>query len=431
MHETVADEERYRKDRSFDPAKRPASEGLLSVIEEAMSLLDHQEARIRRRRPRDEAIVRAALSALIADAAHRAIEAPGSWITIELSKAELSPRKRRAPFMTEAIAPLVHYMAEAGLLEVQMGYRTAFRARRTRIRASEWLLQAIDERGIGYDDIGRNFEFQGDTLILRDASTEIGAPPLALPAIPEVDRYREEMAQINAWLEEADLAWTGDEAVDTRRRFLRRVFNNGSLRQGGRLYHGFWQDLGARARLQHLLIAGCPVASLDFAQMAVRSAYALAGVEPPQGDLYAHPWYPREGVKMVLNALLSSSKPLRRMPSGGRQYFKREPWPDVERRINAAHPNLGSLFYRGVGMELMFLESEITVRALLALKEAGVHALPVHDCLLVGVPHVAVAQEVLLRCSREVLGWEVPVTVDTLSLFKQSMGLPVRGGHKP
>lgn len=425
MHEEEDNKARPKRDRPFDPSKRPTSPEAIAVVDEAEVLLGHQEARIRRRRPKDAATYRAALEALLADAMHRGIEYPGAWITVELSKAALAPGTRRAPFMTESLADLVHYLAEADLLEVQMGYRTDFGGWRTRLRASEWLLTAVDANAIGFGDIGRDFRLQGEALILRGSETSGGPRTLPLSACEQVNQYRREMAEINEWLADAPITWSGAESVDTGRRYLRRVFNNGSLEAGGRLYHGFWQELGSAARLEHLQISDEPVVSVDFAQMAVRTAYTLVGVEPPLGDLYAHPRYPREGVKIALNAMLAASKPLTRMPAGGRHYIKRDRWDDVERAVCGVHPSLAPLFYKGVALRLMFLESQITIRALLALKGLGVYALPVHDCLLVAAPHASLASQVLLESSKAILGWEVPVVAEASSSSKDFTG-PLR-----
>lgn len=401
--------------RPFDPSKVPASPELRGLIDEAEELAGHQEPRTRRRRPADQQVYREALSALVCDLIHCHLESPGTWVTVEFSKKDLGAKARRAPFMTEAFPTLVRCLAEAGVAEVAVGYRTQFGNVRTKVRASEFLARRVDVLGIGYSDVGRNIALQGDPLILRVGSGK-AKRTVPLPKDDRVPRLRAEMLEINAWLAEAPITWEGDEDVDTGRRFLHRIFNQGSLERGGRLYFGYWQDVSSEDRLAYIRIGGSPVVSLDFAQMAVHLAYAKVGATPPDSDLYAHPWFPREGVKRVLTAMLAASAPFRRMPQGCRQYFRKGvSVDDVVSELARRHYPLAPLFFRDNSLDLMNLESQIVVKALLSLKARGVVALPVHDCVLVAEGALQAAREELGKASKEVVGTDIPVVVSTMA----------------
>lgn len=401
------------KDRPFDPSKLPASPSIRALIDEVESLIARHETRVRRRKGADQKIHRAAISALVADLVHRHVDSPGAWLSVELSKKCLGAKARRAPFMTEAFAQLVHAMARSGVIELDLGFRAAFAKWRTRIRAAPWLMTAIDEAELGYPDVGRDPDLLGDPLVLKAGGQGAEDVRLELPMGAGVDRLRREMREINRWLAGVSLSWEGDDPlVDTGQRFLRRVFNEGRLDRGGRLFGGFWLNLPSQKRLESLRIEGRRIASVDFAQMAVRLAYAKVGAPAPPGDLYAHRWHPREGVKLMLTALLSASAPFRRMPRGGRSHFRRGvSVDDLVAELGRLHPAISHLFFRGNATELMFLESQVTVAALLALKSRGVVALPVHDCVLVAEDCVGEASEVLMRCSEEVTGVCIPVSV--------------------
>ena len=113
-----------------------------------------------------------------------------------------------------------------------------------------------------------------------------------------------------------------DPEVDLSQRLLRRVFNNGSFEDGGRLYGGFWQLMKKDDRADGLEIDGHPFVELDYGQMSVSLLYGLAGKTPPSGDLYdlsAHgvPTDCRPGIKKVLNAMVWAATPLVRMPKEG------------------------------------------------------------------------------------------------------------------
>jgi hypothetical protein len=56
--------------------------------------------------------------------------------------------------------------------------------------------------------------------------------------------------------------------------------------------------------------------------------------------------------------------------------------------------------------DLMFLESEAMLGAMLSLVDQGVPALPVHDSLIVPAPYEVVASLVLKRAYQDVVGVE-------------------------
>jgi len=66
----------------------------------------------------------------------------------------------------------------------------------------------------------------------------------------------------------------------------------------------------------------------------------------------------------------------------------------------------------------MNLESQVLVAALLRLKDQGVVALPIHDCILVGEHRLGVARGALEEASAAVLGQCLRVEVE---------GTPPRG----
>lgn len=412
-------EEGYRdsqvRDRPFDPSKVPASPELWALVEEVDGMVTREEARVRRRKPAAQAIYRDSISALVADLVHRQTDKPDAWLTIEMSKKALGTKTRRAPFMTESLPALVRHMEAAGALELDLGYRNQFGSVRTRVRASSGLVGRMGDLGLGFEDVGRNPALLGDPIVLKGEKSDSDAPRLSLPDTEQVRLFRAEMTAINEWIASASLGWEEDESevpVDPGKRFLRRVFNQARFDRGGRLYGGFWQAPSSDRRLRCLRINSERVASVDFASMAVQLAYADVGATPPEGDLYAHPWYPRAGVKLVLNAALSASAPFRRMPDGARQYFRRRTSVgDVVAELERRHPAIRSMFFSSSATKLMHLESQITVRALIALKDRGVVALPLHDSLMVPRTALQAAKEELGKASLEVVGVDIPVSV--------------------
>lgn len=408
------------------------------LVTDVLARLAAAETRLRRRQAAAQIIHEEAVTALVCDLVHRTLSEPEAWLTVELSKAELSAKVRRAPFMTEQFCNLVKALAspEVAAVELRLGHWTPAGGLRSTIRASVWLRQRADELGLFYGDIGRSAELLGDPLVLRSAKVNGEADDLPVPDTALARQLRAEMVEINDWLSKADISWTGCEVsdgVDLGERHLRRIFNDGSLERGGRLYHGFWQELKKEGRKESLRINGVPVASVDFAQMSVRLSYAQVGAQPPDGDLYRVYGVggSREGVKKVMNALLASGKLPTRMPQGTRALFPDQVRiADVIEALSRRHPALVPLFGTAQALIHQNIESRVIVRALLSLKELGVVALPIHDCLLVSARDVSVAEKILESTFEEVTGVRGRVEVDLpLSVLpKGSTWAPLKEG---
>lgn len=178
---------------------------------------------------------------------------------------------------------------------------------------------------------------------------------------------------------------------------------------GGRLYGGFWQGLKSESRLENICFEDDHAVALDFGQMAIRSAYSEVGATPPDGDLYEVAGLERYryGIKLVLNALLSAQQMPQRFPVGTRGNIPRHvSFKDVLEAVEARHGPITSLFGTGVSLRLMYLESEVLVAILLRLRDLGVVALPIHDCLLVGEKHRDITRKTMEATFKELLGSE-------------------------
>lgn len=363
------------------------------------------------------------MTALVCDLAYSYLDREGERLTVELSKQRLAPGQRRAPFMTERFADLVRFMAreDIGLVDLERGRYTPFGGVRSTISAGRFLKASIDALGLDYNDFGRDRKVE-PVLELRgrkepkviEGAVVMRAPRLPLPDTPEVRRLTEEITRINDWIWDADIQWVGEARVDIGYRHLKRIFNNGSLEQGGRLYGGFWQPISLEHRLDGILLEGERVVQLDFAQFGLRMAYAAVGSTPPPGDLYEISGLSgyRQEVKAIINALLCSEKVPTRFPQRTRGRIPRSrSFRMVYQAIARQHAPIVPLFGSGAAFRTMYLESQVAVRALLRLQAEGIVALPVHDALLVAHIHHQTAKSAMEAASEEVTGYRCEVEV--------------------
>ena len=165
-------------------------------------------------------------------------------------------------------------------------------------------------------------------------------------------------------------------------------------------------NLSKTTRREDLFIEEEPVTELDYGQMALRMLYGKVGAPLPEGDLYDIPSLgSREGVKKIINAALYADKEQSRMPQGSRQYFS----DDIKYKyalttIARHHAPISDYFFKGVGMELMFMESEVLVDVLLKVQDQGLVALPLHDGLMIAQSSTSMVKEIMEQVFRDKCG---------------------------
>ncbi|MBF9058422.1 hypothetical protein HKCCSP123_04430 [Rhodobacterales bacterium HKCCSP123] len=250
------------------------------------------------------------------------------------------------------------------------------------------LVSRIARFGITASDIAPSLDQEPIVLRTRKKPRQDTADLVEYTDTPETQRLRKEMQDINAWLAQADIE-CGLSNVHAKNRFLRRIFNNDTFEEGGRLYGGFWQVLSSNDRLTGIAINDDGVAECDYGQMSLMLLYAEAGETPPKGDLYDLSEYGiptdcRKGIKKVIQAIINSPKLPTRMPGGARKHFpKRYTVKKVIEAVRLKHDCVFDLMTSNAGLRLFRTESDILVEVLLTLRDQGVVALPIHDGVVV------------------------------------------------
>ena len=239
----------------------------------------------------------------------------------------------------------------------------------------------------------------------------------------ETRRLRKEVQLINAHLRKAPLKIVGDgsplgdgddgQPIDPTRRTVRRIFNNGSWRDDGRLFDGFWETMRRADRFRLIKVCtrahpeGERIANVDFSQLFPRLAYQLCKREAPQGDPYdiLGEGLSRDGFKKLVNSMLFAQGAVLRWPRETSTLFaKGTKLRDVVTLIRDAHAPIADLFGSGIGFRLMFIESGILIEALQALFAKGITALPLHDSVLVAASEAGAAEEVMKEAFARVTG---------------------------
>ncbi|MCB5206229.1 hypothetical protein [Methylovorus mays] len=407
------------KDRLFNPYRLPSTDSAKSLVRDVLSQLmeyeSHLGLRKRKRKAADQQSFEALVTSLVCDLVHIHLSAPERMIHISLSKRTQGRIKRyHAYSFSKTLPDVLQCMAspEMGFVHLEKGRRGHFgEGKQTTILPGPRLLSRIKAAEIELGDL--SVDIHQETIILKQSK---GAHWDKGEWVDYQDdrttvEYRDHMLRINQWLADADLHCDlfDDSVIDVSDRLLRRIFNNGSFEQGGRLFGGFWQGMSKQQRKGNLFINGSPIVTLDFSQAGPMIAYSLAGATPPSDDAYAIPWYStpknRKSVKMVFNALLYSGKVPTRFPKGTRDGFdKKATFQTLMEKVAEVHQPIAHLFGTGVGFRIMFMESQILVKALLDCIDHGIVALPVHDALIVPKEKAEEVKGIMLESFKEVTG---------------------------
>ena len=424
------------KARAFNPFLCARTDKLMALITEVQVQMSGYEAfhktRKRARRPADQVTYDRTVEAILCDLCAVELGPDNDSIHLPLSNKVLRSKSRyKGTALGKTLPAILDLMSapEMDFVVVEKGHSTfkivdddlnvAFAGgRQTILRAGPKLLSRIERFGITRDDLGPAPE--EELLVLR-------APKRHSNTIAEYQEYeddgttlalRQQMTNINAWFDTADISCSHPQ-VDPAQRRLRRIFNNSDFAQGGRLYGGFWQPMSSDERQEHILIEGDWCVELDYGQMSLLLLYARAQAQDhvPSGDLYDLSEYGipaecRKGIKKVMQAIINSPEIPRRLPKRSRKHFpSRINLKDIIRAVEKKHPVIFPLMTSGIGMQLFRKESNILVDVLEALRSIGIVALTVHDAVVVRDDNADKAKAVMKKVFRGHTGITPDVTL--------------------
>lgn len=386
--------------------------------------------RQRNLKPRDQQyrddIVRAVMANLAYAVAAR-FEPPTVYVSLRAAKQKTSQRYDREGF--RGLPKMLELLAQYGQLHLE---RSTKKGVASSITPSPQFMEGA--RGRLAAKLHEFAELPGrETIYLSRVDRDFAGAVKSRELIDyaetsETVRYRGEMERINASLSPGDfqLEDPSGHLLPTGLPYLRRHFSlppdapEGTERfdLGGRLF-GWWQNL-PKVQRRGIRIRGEAVADLDFANMALRLAYLEAGHPPPEGDLYAaipglseSRWRP--GVKKATLAMLFRNSPLTRVPRGTRGELPPDlSGPQLRGAILAGHPALAGIFETGIGLRLMFIESQILVAVLLALADKRIPAIPMHDGLMVAQSKAHQATTIMGDAAEAITGHRLPILLKSL-----------------
>ena len=192
------------------------------------------------------------------------------------------------------------------------------------------------------------------------------------------------------------------EPIDLSSRTLVRVFSNGSFKQGGRFYRGWWQNIPSDYR-KYITLDSKKTTEYDFSQLNPHMIYHRYGYELGSEDAYDRVFdgLHRDTVKEAFNAMIQASTPLRNCPTNINIDQLGISWTDLKERILDAHKPITDLFFKGLGNQLQFEDSCMAESVMLQFTKIDAPALPVHDSFIMHHGYGGELEEAMKRAYYE------------------------------
>ena len=405
------------------------------LVEEVTRRIEATEGRERSRRQTDQQCFEHSVKVTLADL----------WKSVRsMPLAECSINKRsgyysevliryRDPLLTYRQHIAVHEgLLKLGFIEItQNGFfdREALQGDLTRYIAKDELLERLTELD-GHPAFNFKPDVNAETIILRD-KVDGKKRDVDYVDTPSTERYRDNLNKINRcflrhWVDldikdkdipafEDAVGKKNKQPLDFSKRTLVRIFSNGSFKEGGRFYRGWWQNIPSEYR-KFISIDRKRTAEVDFSQMSPHLLYIANYKELGSEDAYDRvlDGEHRDTVKAAFNAMVQASSVLKSCPNDIDMSALEMSWADLRDKILSAHKAISDQFFKGIGNKLQFKDSCIAERIMLNFADMNAPALPVHDSFIChhGYTTFGEMEEVMRRAFYEEMGEHIS-KVDT------------------
>jgi hypothetical protein len=435
----AASVERLRPARGtwFVPTLDLKGEAGRSLEDEALKLIAAVEKRKRRRRPEDRVNHRRTVRAVLANGLRcRFFRDPPSVAYLRGAGRSRALPGWPAWLSDDAVGTTVDLLAAANLVFAETGTHglTA-----STYRVSDDLFSLAGLSGIRFESLQLTLSL-GQLVRLRERNAE--TPQMERPHLLEVYRWTERLSTLNRFLAAQDLRlplnaaeeaewvrhWNrerrkGEPRLTRPELFqtdLYRQFNNGSIKQGGRMYGGWWINTPKSLR-PNIQINGQPTDELDFSGCFLRmlyherglqcvdDPYTIPAIQALEAKLHLPNGHFRRGVKKITQALINDcggKAPERVLIENGvsfRPHFTRR---EVRAMIETKHAAISDAFASGSGLRLQRFEGDLMLKIVLTLRDRGVVALPIHDGIRIPTDHKLLCREVMVALYKEQFGFE-------------------------
>jgi hypothetical protein len=209
--------------------------------------------------------------------------------------------------ISRKIVKLVNILKKEGYLREVVGYQDQIpeRSRKTRIRANKKLIDLLikchlEPHMIDQAPTRVNIVLRGEKLIVKGKGKKVKKTGEEIDytqdkqykkLLPTINKLRQDMCAYNNLIRRTFIAIPyfpkkGIQTRNNKRRirinhsnnFIRRIFNDGSFKKGGRYYGGWWTRLPSLWR-KRICINDHKVVEVDYSGIHIVILYALKGID--------------------------------------------------------------------------------------------------------------------------------------------------------
>ena len=301
----------------------------------------------------------------------------------------------------------------------------------TRYVATDELLEKMNELA-GHPAITLKPNFQEEEFVLLRNTIDRQKRLIDYMETPKTFEYRKNLIKINGeyerhWfdlrikdLEISKLAarLERDETtlpIDLSKRFLYRIFTQGSFKKGGRFYRGWWQNVPKEYR-PYITIDEGFTSEYDYSQLNPHMLYYSMNKKMGEEDAYSRvlDGEHRDIVKQAFNAMIQADTQLRACPENIDIDKIDISWIDLRDRILTAHKPIASLFFQGTGNAMQFEDSRIVENILLQTTDSKTPGLPIHDSFIMRQQYASDLEEMMRRAFHLRFGEDIPVSSEII-----------------
>ena len=215
----------------------------------------------------------------------------------------------------------------------------------------------------------------------------------------KIRSMRKKLEAYNDFMAQQEIRYTGNQpSVNQNNTQLYRVFNDGSIKNYGRLYGGFWETMPATER-QHILINGEPTIELDLRAQGLQILAALQGgaLDVTKDPRLIKPFSPEVTKVAAMMAVFSNSrrgahantmKDLEEYDEKHGTSFAAElpdyaTYKSLVTQFIKNNPILETCLFRGNQNAVQRIDSDLCMTVLTKLNKKKIAVLPIHDSFIV------------------------------------------------
>ena len=190
-----------------------------------------------------------------------------------------------------------------------------------------------------------------------------------------------------------------------------RVFNNGSLEQGGRYYGAWWISVPSIVR-KYITIQGEPTVELDFSAMHVHLLYAVKGIN--YADMKEDAYTLDDGIpdrdfnKLILLTAFNAQSPEATASAVFDQMreehklkkYKLTSHDPIKAKLallKEKHPLISDMVANNYGLTLQYYDSCVVEKVIKHFTELNIPVLTVHDSVICQTKHMEHVRNIMLR----------------------------------